>query len=168
MRTFNKIIDACLLALAAIAGVLILVLLIMVAFATLSRYLVNKPYAFLIDYSAYALVYITFFGAPWLYSKRGHVRLDLLLNALPERIKPAWVAATDIVVCLVCILAFVVSFDVTMTSYKTGVIVSDYLSTPKWILLFPIPIATFFLAIQAIRNAAKELRMKASVKGGTL
>lgn len=168
MRTLNKLIDAIIFALAGIAGAMIFALLLMVGFATISRYLVSKPYAFLIDYTAYALVYIAFLGAPWLYSKRGHVGIDILINALPKKLKPAWIAMTDIVVLIVCIVIGVISFRVVMDSYNAGVIVSDYLSTPKWLLILPIPIGLLFLAVQAIRNAIDVLKPKKAAEGGVL
>lgn len=168
MRTLNKIIDACLLALAGIAGVIVLLLLLSVAFATLSRYLFNEPYAFLIDFASYSLVYIAFLGAPWLYSKRGHVSIDMLVNALPKKVKPGWIAGTDVAVFIVCAVTCVISFQVTMTAFEKGVIVADFLSTPKWILIAPMPLSTFFLAIQAIRNAVSSIRPKATVEGGIL
>ena len=166
MRTLNKVIDVCVLVLAGIAGVMVLLLLLAVCFATLSRYLVNQPHAFLIDYAAYSLIYIAFLGTPWLYKNRGHVSIDMLVNSLPAKVKRFWVGATDIIVFVIAVVMCVIGFQVTKSSYVSNIIVADFLSTPKWLLLVPIPISSFFLAIQAIRNGIDSMKPKAQIEGG--
>ncbi|MDR3332293.1 MAG: TRAP transporter small permease, partial [Synergistaceae bacterium] len=87
LRRLNRAIDLCILALAYIGSAIVLFLLLAVCFATLSRYLLNKPFAFLIDYSSYSLLFIAFLGAPWLLQQNGHVSIDMLVEKLPLRFK---------------------------------------------------------------------------------
>ncbi|PKM84266.1 MAG: hypothetical protein CVU86_08140 [Firmicutes bacterium HGW-Firmicutes-11] len=166
MRSLNKFIDGCLLALAGIAGVIVLLLLLAVVFATLSRYLLNQPHAFLIDYSAYALIYIAFLGAPWLYKARGHVAIDMVVVALPVKVRRVWVAATDVIILIIAVVTCVISFQVMKTSFDSNIAVADFLGTPKWILIAPIPLSMFFLAVQAIRNAIASLTSETGMTGG--
>jgi TRAP-type C4-dicarboxylate transport system permease small subunit len=166
MRRFNKFLDGCLLALAGIAGVIVLLILLGVVYATLSRYLLNQPHAFLIDYAAYSLIYIAFLGTPWLYKNRGHVSIDMVATSLPDKARRILVGATDIVVLIIAIVMCVIGFQVTKSSYVSNIAVADFLNTPKWILLIPIPVSSFFLAIQAIRNAIAAFTSKTGMLGG--
>jgi C4-dicarboxylate transporter DctQ subunit len=166
MRTLNKILDGCNLVLVGIAGIIIFYLLVSVCFATLSRYLVNQPHAYLIDYAAYSLIYIAFLGSPWLYGKRGHITVDLFLEKVSARKKQIWIGLTDIAVLIIAVVLFYISFKVTRNSFVNGVRVSDFLNTPKWLLLVPIPVSMFFIAIQAIRNAAASFFPKKVEEGG--
>ncbi len=171
MRSFfssklNKIIDYCILALAAVAGFMVLFMLLAVCFATLSRYLFNKPYAFLIDYSSYSLLYIAFLGSPWLLQKRGHVAIDMLVNALPPGVRPFWCAAVNLITAFISVVICWIGLSLTYTNIINRVVVDDFLSTPKWILMAPIPVSAFFLAVQSIRNMIEDLsRRKRELKG---
>ncbi|MGI6732476.1 MAG: TRAP transporter small permease [Anaerovoracaceae bacterium] len=166
MQVLNKIIDRCISALAGIAAFVVLLLLLAVFFATMTRYLFNQPFAFLIDYAAYSLLYIAFLGTPWLYQKRGHVSVDMVLEALPPRVKHIWVGALDLVVFVIAVVLCVVSFKLTKTNFLGQIALPDFLSTPKWLLLAPISLSMFFLAIQAIRNAIESFKNKPGIEGG--
>lgn len=166
MRVVNKIIDWCILALAAIAGVVLLLLLLAVCFATVSRALFNEPFAFLIDYASYALLYIAFLGAPWLLSKRGHINIDMIINALPPKAKKIWQAALDLVLAFTCIVVGVIGFQLTKSNFANHVIISDFLNTPQWILLVSVPVGSFFTAIEAIRLCIRGLLEKPADAAG--
>lgn len=152
LRKINRVIDYCILALASIAGTIVLILLLAVSFATLSRYLFNKPFSFLIDYSSYSLLFIAFLGAPWLLQKRGHVAIDMVVKALPPKIRPFWCAAIDLTIAFIFGVICYIGATLTYTNIINQVVIADFLSTPKWILMAPIPVSAFFLMVQAIRN----------------
>lgn len=166
MRVLNKVIDWCILALAAIAGAVLLFLLLAVCFATVSRALFNEPFAFLIDYASYALLYIAFLGAPWLLSKRGHINIDMVINALSPKAKKIWQAALDLVLAIVCIVLCVIGFQLTKSNFVNRVIISDFLNTPQWILLISVPLGSFFTAVEAIRLCIRGLVEKPTDKAG--
>ena len=160
MRTINKIIDWCILALAAIAGAVLLFMLLAICFSTVTRKLFNMPFAFLIDYASYSLLYIAFLGAPWLLGKRGHINIDLFTNMMKPKFQRYWQVGLDIVLAFTCIVIAVVSFIITRTNIINGVIISDFLSTPQWILMICVPVGSFFTAVEAIRLAVRGLVQK--------
>ena len=169
MRTINKILDKCNLILAAIAGVVILLLILFVFFSTLSRYLFNKPYAFLTDYSTYSLLFIAFLGAPWLMQQRGHTNIDLVPNALSVHKRHKWMACIEILVAVICVIVTYVGILVTQDAIRNGTRLTDTFGTPKWILLIAIPIGCFFTALQSIRCAVEDFKSKEGLeeaKGG--
>ncbi len=153
MRALNKVIDWCNLALAAIAGAILLFLLLAVCFSTLTRALFNEPFAFLIDYATYALLYIAFLGAPWLLSKRGHINIDMFINKASPNVRRVWQIILDLVLAFVCAVLFVIGFQLTRTNFLNHVTISDFLNTPQWILLISVPVGSFFTAVEAIRLA---------------
>jgi TRAP-type C4-dicarboxylate transport system permease small subunit len=166
-RGLNKAIDSCILALAAIAGVIVLFLLLAVCFATLSRYLFREPFAFLIDYSSYSLLFIAFLGSPWLLQKRGHVSIDMVVDALPPGIKPFWRAVIDLLIACISVVVCCIGVSLTYTSFVNHVAVDDFLRTPKWVLMAPIPVSSFFLAVQSVRNMIGNFKAdKAGREGG--
>ena len=164
MRMLNKIIDRCIIALAGTAAVLMLVIMLAVCFAMASRYLFNRPFAFLIDYTSYSLVYITFLGAPWLLQLRKHIAVDILVETFPPRLSRWWGVGLDLLTMVISAVVFYVSAVLTMNFYTGGVVTIDFSSTPRWLLLVSIPVGCFFLAIQALRNALEGIY--SPVKGG--
>lgn len=166
MRVLNKILDVCMLVLAAISAVIILLLILAVTFSTLSRYLFNKPFSFLTDYSTYSLLFVAFLGSPWLMQKRGHTCLDVVTNALPEKTRYIWTAITEIVLVLMCAVMVYVGALLTQTAFVGHTALTDTFGTPKWILLSCIPVGSFFLGIQCIRNAVEDFRNGFKMKKG--
>ena len=161
MQILNKIIDRCISALAGIAALSI---------AAIGRILCHYDSVFnqsalclLIDYAAYSY-YISILGDSWLY--QGHVSVDMVLEALPPRVKHIWVGALDLVVFVIAVVLCVVSFKLTKTNFLGQIALPDFLSTPKWLLLAPISLSMFFLAIQAIRNAIESFKNKPGIEGG--
>lgn len=166
MRTLNKIIDWCILALAAIAGAVLLFMLLAICVSTITRKLFNEPLAFLIDYASYSLLYIAFLGAPWLLSKRGHINIDLVTNAMKPKFRHYWQVGLDFVLAFTCIVIAVVSFIITKTNFVNGVVISDFLNTPQWVLMVSVPVGSFFTAVEAIRLAIRGLVNKPAAEEG--
>lgn len=158
MRLFTKIVNRCVWVLAVIAAAILLVLLLAVCFATVSRYLFNKPFAELIDLSGYSLIFIVFLGSPWLMSKRGHVRIDLFLDMASPRAQQYWNAATNFAVVIVALVITYVGTLLTSNYLVHGRVMQDVMDTPQWILLLPIPLGSFFLALQALLNGLEDLK----------
>jgi len=160
LRTLNKIIDRCILALAAIAGAVLLFMLLAICVSTVTRKLFNEPLAFLIDYASYSLLYIAFLGAPWLLGKRGHINIDLVTNALPANVRHVWQIVLDFALAATCIVVTVISFIITKTNFVNGVVISDFLNTPQWALMICVPVGSFFTAVEAIRLAIRGIVSK--------
>jgi len=128
-------------------------MLLAIVFAMVSRAFFGRPFAFLIDYSSYSLVYLAFLGAPWVMQLKRHVGVDIVPQALPPHIRRWWGVGLDLLVMFVAAVVFYISADLTIDFYVNGIIAGDFLRTPRWITLVAIPVGCFFLAIQALRNA---------------
>ena len=160
----NKALDNCNLALAYVAAMLMLFMMLAVCFAMLTRYLFNRPFVFIVDFTTYSLVYVAFLGAPWLLQLKKHAAVDLVPEALPLHIRRWWNAALDLTIMFIAIVICYVSSQLAMSFYAGGVTAADLLRTPRWLLIVSIPVGCFFLAIQSLRNMIEDIR--APVKGG--
>jgi len=158
MKLLVKIVDRCVYVLAVIAALILLALLLGVCFATASRYLFNKPFAELIDLAGYSLVFIVFLGAPWLMSKRGHVRIDMFVEMVSPKAQKYWNAATNFAVVIIALVIAYIGFRLTGNYLINDRVMQDVMDTPQWILLLPIPLGSFFLALQALLNGIEDLK----------
>ena len=96
---YGKLLDA----LAVIAALLLLAMVIVVTGDIVLRNTVSKGFVWANEVSEYSLYLITLLTAPWLLRRGQHVRLDLVLTAVPRRI--AWImeAVGDIIGFVVCL-----------------------------------------------------------------
>jgi TRAP-type transport system small permease protein len=94
------------------------------------------------------LYLLTLLTAPWLLRQGQHIRVDILLRALPARI--GWLLEwLGDLLGLACSLYFVwYGWKVLAASYSSGAISIKTLVTPEWWLLVPLPVAFLLFAIE--------------------
>lgn len=94
------------------------------------------------------LYLLTLLTAPWLLRQGRHIRVDILLRALPARL--GWLLEwVGDLLGLACSLYFVwYGWKVLAASYTSGAISIKTLVTPEWWLLVPLPVAFLLFAIE--------------------
>jgi TRAP-type C4-dicarboxylate transport system permease small subunit len=96
------------------------------------------------------LYLMTLFAAPWLLRQGQHIRVDILLRALPLRIGWLFEWIGDLL-GLACSLYFVwYGWKVLAASYQAGAITIKTLVTPEWWLLVPLPLAFALVAVEFV------------------
>ena len=102
------------------------------------------------EVSEYLLYLITLLSAPWLLRQGQHIRVDIVLRALPPKV--GWVLEwVGDILGLVCSLYFVwFGAKVLATSYLSGAISIKTLVLPEWWLLVPMPLAFVAVSIEFV------------------
>lgn len=96
------------------------------------------------------LYLVTLLAAPWLLRQGQHIRVDILLKAVPAGLAWAMEWAGDIL-GLGCSLYFVwYGWKVLAASYASGAISIKTLVMPEWWLLVPLPLAFVLLAVEFV------------------
>jgi TRAP-type C4-dicarboxylate transport system permease small subunit len=153
---YGKFLDG----LAVIAALLLLAMVIIVTGDIVLRNVANKGFLWANEVSEYALYLITLLTAPWLLRRGQHVRLDLVLTAVPRRI--AWVleAMGDIVGFVVCLAMIRYGTLMTIDAWKSGSITIKNLIFPEWWLLAPLPATFLLLAIEFVFRFLRLLKQR--------
>ena len=100
--------------------------------------------------SEYMLYLITLLSAPWLLRQGKHIRIDIVLRALPPRVGWALEWVGDLL-GLLCSLYFVwYGIKVLVASYLAGSISIKTLIIPEWWLLAPMPLAFIAVSIEFV------------------
>ena len=96
------------------------------------------------------LYLITLLAAPGLLRHGQHIRVDIVLRALPVRV--GWIMEwIGDLLGFACSLYFVwYGWKVLATSYVSGAISIKTLITPEWWLLAPLPLAFLMLSIEFV------------------
>jgi TRAP-type C4-dicarboxylate transport system permease small subunit len=102
------------------------------------------------EVTEYALYFITMLTAPWLLRQGQHIRVDVLLRAIPAR--AAWICewAVDLLALVCCIAIAWYGVMAVLSSHAIGGMVVKVISVPEWWLLAPLPATFALLAIEVL------------------
>ena len=102
------------------------------------------------EVTEYALYLSTMLTAPWLLRQGQHIRIDVLLRAIPPRL--AWVCewAVDLIGLGCCAVIAWYGVKAVLSSHAISGMVVKVISVPEWWLLAPLPVAFTLLAIEIL------------------
>ena len=102
------------------------------------------------EVTEYALYFITMLTAPWLLHRGMHIRVDVLLRAIPARL--GWYCEwfADMIAFVCCVAIAFYGVKAVLSSLAIGSTVVKVLSVPEWWLLAPLPAAFTLLAIEVL------------------
>ena len=145
-QAYGRILDGLMLA----ACLLLLAMTLLIGADVVTRNLGLGGIAWSGEVSEDILYLLTLMAAPWLLRQGQHIRVDIMLRALPARI--GWLLEwVGDVLGLACSLYFVwYGGKVLAASYQAGAITIKTLVTPEWWLLAPLPLAFGLFAIEFI------------------
>ena len=114
------------------------------------------------EVSELMLYLITMCVAPWLLRQGQHIRVDILLTAIPRRL--AWTLewVGDSVAFACCLFIAWYGARAAWASYASGALNIKTLVTPEWWALAPLPVVFVLLAIEMV---FRMLRLAAAERG---
>jgi TRAP-type C4-dicarboxylate transport system permease small subunit len=153
---FDRIIDSA----ALLSIIIIAVITVMITVEVITRYFFNIPIPGSVEIGGFALVYITFLGAPWLLRREGHVRMDFLVSRVGPRTLLVLNVITSMIGAIACIVIAWYSAKFTWDAFQQGYFMPTELKTPVVITTLAIPICSFLLFSQFIRRTYGFLRSR--------
>jgi C4-dicarboxylate transporter DctQ subunit len=152
LTKLGKLFDQINLIMVIISAVFILGLTFIVGADITLRYLFYRPLGWVKEVSEYILVVLGFLVAAWILKDDGHVKMDLVLNNVSPRVQTMMNIITSIISIIVVFIITWFSLRVIIQFYQTKLVTPSVLEPQKWILLTPIFLGCFLLAIQFIRR----------------
>jgi TRAP-type C4-dicarboxylate transport system permease small subunit len=101
----------------------------------------------IIEYALFACVFLT---APWLLRLGAHVRVDLLLSALPRKVLILVERAIDVFGCVICIAMAWFTWVNLANSRMFDAMLMKYFNVPEWWLLAIVLVSFALLAIEFV------------------
>ncbi len=134
-------------------GIFVLILIIgAVCTEIVLRTFFARPQVWVVEFSEYGLLYVTFFGSAWLMRQDGHVRVDLLTNALNPAWKRRLALVSEAIGCVVSVVLTVFGVLVTLDAHRRGLFKPTILEFPTWIVLLVIPLGSTLLALRFLQR----------------
>ena len=101
--------------------------------------------SWLIEIAEYTLCGGTFLAAPWVLRQGAHVRIDILVTALPRRAGKRLEQFCDLLGCGISALLFYYGCVMVARAWNANAILFKSWWTPEWIVLLPVPVACLLL-----------------------
>jgi TRAP-type C4-dicarboxylate transport system permease small subunit len=141
-------------ALAWMAALLLLVMVVMICADVLLRNIAlggglrGLPWSN--EVSESLLFLMTLLAAPWLLRQGAHIRVDILLAALPGRV--AWCCEwiCDVLAFVCCGVIAFYGFLATWASFRDGALSIKTLVVPEWWSIAPLPLSFTLLAVEVL------------------
>jgi len=165
-KTFWKIYDVVIDGFAVLAGILLLLVTLFVSYSVTLRYLHLKPPIWILQYTEYALLWITFLGAAWLLKHDGHIRIDTIVNRLGPRSYMIFQIVVTVLGLVVCLVIVWFGTRKALDLYDRGIMDVKGVTVPKYPFFIIIPIGGLMLFLQFGRNLLK-IAQTLSNKGKT-
>ncbi len=157
MRQLPRAWSALLDGLAYLVAILTAALTLAVVYEVVARYFFNRPTAWAVDFTEYALLYITFLGAAWALRERAHIRIEILTERLGPRPQLALGAVVSLLAAAVSAVLMWQGAEVTWEAYTKGQAMLKAWRVPRWILILPIFLGSLLLVIEFLRQAWRSL-----------
>jgi TRAP-type C4-dicarboxylate transport system permease small subunit len=151
LRSLAKAYHAVLYGMAWLAGVLMVAMMAMIVADVALRNSGFQSSAHFFSFTEYFLLLIPLLGAPWLVREKGHIYIELVVSALPERPRQ-WLTTLVAGVCLLTALV--------LAWYGGAVTIQDFvgnekdvrsLDMPRWMLMVFMPLGFGMMAIEFAR-----------------
>lgn len=144
LKWYDKLITALAIAASAVVALMCAMVLFDV---TMRSFGIALP-AFAVTIVEYSLLYLAMCAAPWLVRERGHVYIDLLVQAVPaalRRVGEKFIYTVTIIACLIMAAA--------AASLAWDAINSDRMDVrgidvPLWVSIVPLPFGFGLVAVE--------------------
>ena len=112
----------------------------------------------------YALYVGVFIGAPWVLRQGAHVRVDILLDGLPQRHAVRLERALDVAAVLLCLLLAFYGLRATLVELRDGTLPDRDLRIANWIMTAVFAFSFLVLAIEFVLRFARAAAIAAEAK----
>lgn len=142
------------LALVACALVGVMVVVICADVFVRNARLGHLPWA--TEVAEYTLYLSTFLAAPWLLRQGAHVRMDMVLKAVPPAAGWALELLTDVIAVLTCAALTVACANAALASAAQGSLVFKIFVYPEWWLITPASVLFGVLTIECLLRLRRQ------------
>ena len=102
------------------------------------------------EISELLLYLITLSVAPWLLRQGQHIRVDIVLRAIPPRLAWLFEWLGDLIGLACCVVLAAFAAQAAWSSYRAGAVNIKTLVTPEWWWLSPLPLVFVLLSIEMV------------------
>jgi C4-dicarboxylate transporter, DctQ subunit len=157
MKQFWKFFDKLTDVMAALAGVLLILISAAMCYTIFMRFVFRQTTIWIVPMSEYALLWIVFLGTTWLLREGGHITTDVIYIHLNEKSRHYLDFIMSVIGGLACALLLYLGIVHLCDCIIHGVTDVRAMTVPKSAVFIIIPIGSILLTIQFFRIAWRKL-----------
>lgn len=150
LNAISKVVGGIETALLWFAGISMAGVLVITILGIVSREFVNRPILWTNDLAGYLLSYSVMLSASWVLREKGHVVVDIIVSHIHGMALRINTFIISLVSAVSFSLFFWFAFQSTLTLYQRGTVMMNNVPWPKYLLIAPLAIGSFFLIIRLI------------------
>jgi TRAP-type C4-dicarboxylate transport system permease small subunit len=147
---------------AIIGAVLLFMIALIICVEVVVRWLGGASQIWVIEVSEYALLFITFLGAPYLLEKNMHVVMDLVFDSLSQRWRWVLQAMNAGIGLVLCVVLTAVGLSVVLEQFELGVRHVTVMRPQSWWITAAMPVGMGLMAVQFLDQIIRTLRREAA------
>jgi C4-dicarboxylate transporter, DctQ subunit len=151
VKAVARVYDGLIYGMAIIAAFLLAAMMVVITLDVVLRNLGYQSSAHFFTFTEYALLIVPCLGAPWLAREKGHIYVEIALNAMPPRARRAMAAAIGVFCIVVCLVIAWYGFQVTWQDYVQNEKDVRSMDMPRWMVVGWIPLSFSLMAAEFAR-----------------
>ena len=160
----KRIFDGILEAFVWVSAILLALIVFSVAIEVFLRSALNRPQAWVLEFSEYGLLFVTFLVAPFLVKAEKNITVDMVINLLSQRTRSLLSVFQYVIICLVAFVFVYFGSTVTLDLYQRGIYNPTIIQVPLAYVLFIIPVGGLFILIQGLIGLRESIRKHREMK----
>ena len=121
------------------------------------RYLFNSPLLGGLELTEYMLVIVVFFSLPYTQFKQGHVKVDFIMNLLPQNLRSFFELLNLLIACALLVAIGVMNCIRGVDVIKSHE-VSGILNIPVYPFIFIVALGSFVMGMEIFRELVHTLK----------
>jgi TRAP-type mannitol/chloroaromatic compound transport system permease small subunit len=143
-----------------------LALMIIVVYDVAMRYIINRPSQWGLEMNGFLLLAVTFLGGGYALLRDAHVRVNIIHDRFPPRVRAAVDVSTYLVFFIVCVVLLYYGSKVAWDSLRSNTRTPSTWGPVMWPSQMLIPIGAVLIGLQGLAKWIRNL--KVVIKGGEL
>jgi len=104
----------------------------------------------------YSFIYLAWIGAAAAVKERGHIRIDVIMKYVPQRVKALLYIFGDLVMFVVALIALYWSWESVHVSWKFGSVTHGLRISQTW-FLFAVPFGFALVMLRLIQSFLRDI-----------
>ena len=134
----------------ALVAALIAFIAVIISLDVIMRNVGLGTLPWMLEVSEYAQFLATFLGAPWVLKLGAHVRVDVVVGGLPDRLGRALEMLGDTIGLLASLVILYYALAITTTSLREGAMVIKILIIPEWWVFTVVAFSALLLIVEFV------------------
>lgn len=158
LKKTHSVFDKAVNFLASLGMLFIFLIVVAISFSVATRFLFQMSWVGLVELSAMSLLFITFMGTTWVLRRDGHTTMDFVIKQFNPKVQ-AFINMINSVICaLICLVLVWYGAEVAWARFIKGTYLFSHVNIPDAYFLFIIPLGSFFLFVQFLIRAYRDLK----------